>query len=162
MHTSPLQNLLLSFVLLQQPLLLQLPYEQLRLLLEQRSSEVEVLRNRLEQREASLDALKKSHEAHVSPAHRLLTIQCVQLLQHTGHICGKLRATMMLPISYSMPLLYQLLGLKSYLRGTMHCVCRHTSRLQRSTGLLPHCQLHQRRMLTSQAASQRWLGWLRR
>jgi hypothetical protein len=39
------------------------------LLLEQRSSEVEVLRNRLEQREASLDALKKNYEAHVSSLH---------------------------------------------------------------------------------------------
>jgi hypothetical protein len=44
---------------------LQLPYEQLRLLLEQRSSEVEVLRNRLEQREASLEALKKNYESQV-------------------------------------------------------------------------------------------------
>jgi hypothetical protein len=37
----------------------------LRLLLEQRSSEVEVLRNRLEQREASLDALKKNYDSQV-------------------------------------------------------------------------------------------------
>jgi hypothetical protein len=42
-----------------------LPYEQLRLLLEQRSSELEVLRNRLEQKEASLQALTKNHEAQV-------------------------------------------------------------------------------------------------
>lgn len=46
-------------------LLLQLPYEQLRLLLEQRSSEVEVLRNRLDQREASLEAMRKNYEAQV-------------------------------------------------------------------------------------------------
>lgn len=51
-------------------LVLQLPYEQLRLLLEQRSSEVEVLRNRLEQREASLEALKKNYESQVGVAHR--------------------------------------------------------------------------------------------
>lgn len=46
-------------------LLLQLPYEQLRLLLEQRSSEVEVLRNRLDQREASLEALKRNYDTQV-------------------------------------------------------------------------------------------------
>lgn len=50
-------------------LVLQLPYEQLRLLLEQRSSEVEVLRNRLEQWEASLDALKKNYESQVGVTH---------------------------------------------------------------------------------------------
>jgi len=47
------------------PCLLQLPYEQLRLLLEQRSSEVEVLRNRLDQREATLEALRKNYDAQV-------------------------------------------------------------------------------------------------
>lgn len=47
-------------------LLLQLPYEQLRLLLEQRSSEVEVLRNRVEQQKASLDALKKTYDSQVA------------------------------------------------------------------------------------------------
>jgi hypothetical protein len=41
------------------------PYEQLRLLLEERSSELEVLRNRLEQRDASMDALRKMYEAQV-------------------------------------------------------------------------------------------------
>jgi hypothetical protein len=45
--------------------LLQLPYEQLRLLLEQRSSEVEVLHNRLDQREASLEALKRHYDTQV-------------------------------------------------------------------------------------------------
>ncbi|KAF8064552.1 hypothetical protein HT031_003352 [Scenedesmus sp. PABB004] len=41
----------------------QLPYEQLRLLLEERSSEAEVLRSRLEQREASLEVMRKNYEA---------------------------------------------------------------------------------------------------
>lgn len=44
----------------------QVPYEQLRLLLEERTSECEVLRNRLEQREASLEVTRKNYEAQVN------------------------------------------------------------------------------------------------
>lgn len=43
----------------------QVPYEQLRLLLEERTSECEVLRNRLEQREASLEVMRRNYEAQV-------------------------------------------------------------------------------------------------
>lgn len=78
-------------------LVLQLPYEQLRLLLEQRSSEVEVLRNRMEQREASLEALKKNYESQVglapcvvlcslSPAHCKCPRRAV--LGNCGHCQG--------------------------------------------------------------------------
>jgi hypothetical protein len=41
------------------------PYEQLRLLLEERSAEAEVLRTRLEQREASLEINRKHYEQQV-------------------------------------------------------------------------------------------------
>eukprot|EP00878_Enallax_costatus_P003415 GHUV01003625.1.p1 GENE.GHUV01003625.1~~GHUV01003625.1.p1 ORF type:complete len:1706 (+),score=714.87 GHUV01003625.1:54-5120(+) len=41
----------------------EVPYEQLRLLLEERTSECEVLRNRLEQREASLEVMRRKYEA---------------------------------------------------------------------------------------------------
>lgn len=44
----------------------QVPYEQLRLLLEERTSECEVLRNRLEQREASLEVMRRNYEGQVS------------------------------------------------------------------------------------------------
>jgi hypothetical protein len=43
----------------------QVPYEQLRLLLEERSAEAEVLRTRLEQREASLEINRKHYEQQV-------------------------------------------------------------------------------------------------
>jgi hypothetical protein len=43
----------------------QVPYEQLRLLLEERSAEAEVLRTRLEQREASLEINRKHYELQV-------------------------------------------------------------------------------------------------
>lgn len=43
----------------------QVPYEQLRLLLEERSAEAEVLRTRLQQREASLEINRKQHEQQV-------------------------------------------------------------------------------------------------
>jgi hypothetical protein len=44
---------------------LQVPYEQLRLLLEERSAEAEVLRTRLEQGEASLEINRKHYEQQV-------------------------------------------------------------------------------------------------
>eukprot|EP00879_Flechtneria_rotunda_P017649 GHRR01018501.1.p1 GENE.GHRR01018501.1~~GHRR01018501.1.p1 ORF type:complete len:2335 (+),score=1054.13 GHRR01018501.1:417-7421(+) len=43
----------------------EVPYEQLKLLLEERSSEVEVLQNRLEQKEASLQLVTRNHEAQL-------------------------------------------------------------------------------------------------
>ncbi len=60
--------------------LLQLPYEQLRLLLEQRSSEVEVLRNRLDQREASLETLKKNYDMQVGKSERSTGVKCLRIL----------------------------------------------------------------------------------
>jgi len=47
---------------------LQIPYEQLRLLLEERTAELEVLRNRLEQRDAGLEVMRRNYQAQVGQA----------------------------------------------------------------------------------------------
>lgn len=82
-------------------LCLQVPYEQLRLLLEERSAELEVLCNRLLQREASLEVMRRNFEQQVGgcwgdPVYNgcaPLCVSCLCMLLHgTGGVVGNVIA----------------------------------------------------------------------